>query len=231
MSQGHHASATRGGFRRRLLGRPAPESAPRESTRLEVADGALVAGDAVRPLPADATPDEVLDHYIAFIRDMRGVAKLADLPLRDADLDALASALGGTPREIERRLIELIQCSRREARELRRVILRRQLVVPVAGMALGIGGIGSAAAMSDLTPAASTGGSSNESHPARVIELEYDAPAEAPAEDPAPPPVLEAPAPAPTNNAGEPITRSGSGDDWAEVIAPVTITPDDAPAP
>ena len=231
MSQGHHASPMRRGFRRRSSGRQAAERAPRESTRLEVADGALVAGDAVRPLPSDATPDEVLDHYIAFIRDMRGAAKLADLPLRDADLDALASALGGAPREIERRLIELIQCSRREARELRRVILRRQLVIPVAGMALGVGGIGSAAAMTDLTPPASSSPSGNESHPARVIELEYDVPAD----DAVPPPVLEAPAPAPTpagtNNAGEPITRSGSGDDWAELIAPVTITPDDTSAP
>lgn len=226
----------------RAYGVSAGEVVPsRSHTRLRVADGALVAGETAHPLPADATPEEVLDHYLGFIREMRGARNLDELPLRDADLDTLAEALGGTPKEIERRLVELIHCTRDEARTIRRALLRRRLVVPVAGFALGVGGLGSAAALKD--GAGPTAMITDDAETARTVELDVESPAAppepvepvaapGPAPEPAPEPVAEpAPPPPPeaTNDAGEPITRSGSGEngDWAEVIPPVLITPDD----
>lgn len=198
----------------------------RTQSKLRVDDSALVAGDTSRRLPSDATPEEVLDHYIGFIRDLRGANEMDDLPLRDGDLDALATALGGTPREIERRLVELIHCTKDEARAIRRALLRRRLVVPAAGFVLGMGGLGSAAALADdVTPSSVV---TNDAERARTIELELEPPAP-PAVEAAPAVAEPAPPPQPTNNAGEPITRSGSGEngDWADVIPPVVISPDD----
>lgn len=231
-------AARRAGISRHTLaayerGRPVPEAVAaclarsygispgelvpsRSPSRLEVRDGSLVAGEARRSLPPQASPDDVLDHYLGLIRDVRGATESDDLPLRDADLDALADFLGGTPKAIERRLVELIQCSKEEARALQRAILRRRLVAPAAGFILGIGGLGSATALKADAPAHSI----ESEERARTVDL---APAP-PAADPADPP----PPSGDTNRDGEPITRSGSGEgtDWAEVIDPVVITPD-----
>lgn len=232
MGQGNHARSARRqaspGIGSRLFSRRTSPRLPRTETALAVDSGAITAGSARREIPRDATPDQVLDHYVEFIRELRGAGKLAQLSLREEDLDALASALGDTPREIERRLVELIECSRSEARRLRRAILKRQLVVPVAGFALGIGGLGSATALNGVSPLPQAAVTEDDRASARTIDLEYDAPAPEPAPPAASAPTpAPAPAPAPTNRAGETITRSGSGDDWAEVIDPLVITSDD----
>lgn len=219
----------------RLYGVSSGEVVPsRSPSRLHVGDDALVAGDNHYPLPADATPEEVLDHYLDFIRELRGSPNLDNLPLRDADLDALATALGDTPKQIEQRLIELIHCSKSEAHAIRMALLRKRLVVPAAGFVLGMGGMGSAAALKDQAPKTVI---TDEAETVERIELQVQAPAPVAGERSTPPPAeepspqVDEPAEEPTNSAGEPITRSGTGEngDWAEVIPPLVITADNPP--
>jgi hypothetical protein len=82
------------------------------------------------------------------------------IALRADDLIALSSALGHDTDEVEARIVELLGCSRREARSLHAEMLRRKIVVPVAGLVTGLAvvtGVGVAAA--------STGASGHTSHP------------------------------------------------------------------
>ena len=214
----------------RLYGVTPGEVVPsRSPSRLHVSDAALVAGESQHALPENATPKQVLDHYLDFIRELRGSPDRDGLPLRDADLEVLASALGDSPKQIERRLVELIHCSKEEAREIRRALLRRRLVVPAAGFLLGILGMGSAAALKAETAGAVI---SDKAETVQSVQLEVEVPM-APADEPAlsaDEPVHE---PAPeqtTNSAGEPITRSGTGEngDWAEVIPPLVVSSEES---
>lgn len=203
----------------------------RSHSKLRLADGELTAGDVSRPLPTDASPEEVLDRYLDLIRELRGAGESDDLTLRGADLAALAEWLGGTPKEIERRLVELIHCTQEEARAIRRALLRRRLVVPAAGFVLGMGGLGSAAALNtDVNTAPAVA----DTERARTVDLGGGADQLTPPERaPAPPaeqvaPSAEPPTSPPANSGGESVTRSGSGEggDWAEVIPPVVIAPE-----
>lgn len=190
--------------------------APRHETCLRVTGDALIAGACERPLPADATPEDVLGHYLEFIRTLRNADHLDDVPIRDDDVDALAEALGGTPAEIERRLVELIDCTKRQARAIRKALFRRRLAVPAAGFMFSVSGLGAAVTLKDAEPPVVA-----EAEP-QVLDISggYVRP------DSPEPPAVEAPAPAAEDDA---ITRSGTGvgGDWAEIIDPMVITPED----
>jgi transcriptional regulator with XRE-family HTH domain len=83
------------------------------------------------------TTDEVVKEYAQIVSRLRG-AKAGDaLPLRAADLAVLGSALESDPEEIATRIAAILQCTVEEARTLHREMLRRKVVLPVAGLAAG----------------------------------------------------------------------------------------------
>ena len=83
--------------------------------------------------------DEVLRHVR---RDRRAVcavrSRVTPIALRADDLVALSSALGQDAAQVEARIVELLGCTPREARSLHAEMLRRKLVVPVAGLVAGL---------------------------------------------------------------------------------------------
>ncbi len=104
--------------------------------------------------PVDATAasedaDEVLGTYIGIISRLRQSEPGEPIALRTADLVALSSALGQDPAHVEARIVDLLGCTPREARSLHAELLRRKLVLPVAGLVAGlavVAGIGVAGA-------------------------------------------------------------------------------------
>ena len=69
----------------------------------------------------------------------------AILALRSADIVALAGALGVDRDEIEARIAEVLGCTRAEARRLHGELLRRKVILPVAGLAAGMAAFAGAA--------------------------------------------------------------------------------------
>jgi transcriptional regulator with XRE-family HTH domain len=88
---------------------------------------------------SDATSDEILRSHIDAVRQWRRSGRADKLNFRDSDMRALGKALGTDPDEIEQRLIALTGCSPREARLLRKWLLKALVTIPVAaGLAGGI---------------------------------------------------------------------------------------------
>ena len=119
-------------------------------TTVVVEPGYLHVGGSTATLRSDGShPDEVLKGYLGLLYELRSKKPGTRIPLRDHDLDALADALGGTSDAIEMRLIELMHVSRDEAAALTATLLRRKLIVPVAGLVLGVGLLSGAAKLAD----------------------------------------------------------------------------------
>ena len=80
------------------------------------------------------------------------------IALRADDLVALSSALGRPSEDVEQRIVEILGCTPHEAHSLHAEMLRRKLVVPVAGLVAGLAvvtgvGIGVTNASADRTRA------------------------------------------------------------------------------
>lgn len=104
----------------------------------------ISAGGRVRVLASQAG-DAVLDGYVDLIRELRGAAPGDPLPLRTADLEALAEAIGSDVDDVEARIVEILGCTPEQAAAIHRELLSRRLLRPVATVALG------AAAVAGLT--------------------------------------------------------------------------------
>jgi transcriptional regulator with XRE-family HTH domain len=83
------------------------------------------------------TADEVVQEYARIVARLRNVKSGDALPLRAADLAVLGSALESDPEDIAARIATILHCSVDEARTLHREMLRRKVVLPVAGLAAG----------------------------------------------------------------------------------------------
>ena len=108
-----------------------------------------IAGGTVDTRIDGADSDEVLGTYIEIISRLRQSEPGEPIALRTNDLVALSSALGQDPVQVEERIVELLGCTHREARSLHAELLRRKLVLPVAGLVAGlavVAGIGVASA-------------------------------------------------------------------------------------
>jgi transcriptional regulator with XRE-family HTH domain len=106
----------------------------------------IVVGTEVALLEADG---DVLQVYADLVQRVRYSQPGDPIALRAGDLVALSRALGHDTDVIEARIVELLGCTQREARSLHAEILRRKLVVPVAGLVTGLAvvtGVGVAAA-------------------------------------------------------------------------------------
>ncbi|MDQ3385242.1 MAG: helix-turn-helix transcriptional regulator, partial [Actinomycetota bacterium] len=96
------------------------------------ADGHVAAfGEASDPLAV----------YLSMIYAVRSVERGSRIQLRDDDLDVLAGLVGEDPEEVERRLIELMGCSREEARSLCLLLFRRRVLAAAAALALAVSGV------------------------------------------------------------------------------------------
>ena len=123
---------------------------------LDAATGRLRMGAAERPVEDPSDRDQVYGAYLSLLYAVRGARRGKELPLREADLDALLAIVGDDPERIEQRLVELMGCTAEEASLLRRVLLRHRALTASVGMAAGISAfalVGPSAAETVLTPA------------------------------------------------------------------------------
>jgi len=110
----------------------------RGETPVAFTEGHLVVGTTRAPLRSDEPPtDDVLRSYLGVVYEMRDSKPGSRIPLRDRDLDALATALGSDPEFVETRLVELMDVTREEAAALRVALIRRRILLPAASIALG----------------------------------------------------------------------------------------------
>jgi transcriptional regulator with XRE-family HTH domain len=180
------------------------------------ADGIAI-GDESRVASGAA---DVIAGYVDIVRRLRRVGPGEPLPLRSTDLVALAGALGHDRAEIEARIAEVLGCSPAEARRLHGELLRRKVIVPVAGLAAGL------AAFAGTAYAAQAGGSTHGSTPTTV------APAAAPTTTPTtagPPATVPAlrvipPSPATTTT----TVPAPPAPKWSPVPAPAAAAAADA---
>jgi transcriptional regulator with XRE-family HTH domain len=161
------------------------------------ADGRLILGPDELAL-AGASPDGVLEAYAEILRRVRRAKPGEPVPLRAADIAALSAALETDTDTVEARLAAILGCSREEAHALHRELLRRRVVLPVAGLAAGV------AALAGVHAAQAAPGDDRRVGPAPAAPTATAPPTTAPAPAaPAPGPVA---APATTVPAAAPAT-------------------------
>ncbi|MGQ0824163.1 MAG: helix-turn-helix domain-containing protein [Actinomycetota bacterium] len=162
---------------------------------VRIDDGYLVVDHDAQPVAGAGGERAVLESYTELLRRLRTVRPGQPVPLRACDLAALSTALGTDSNEIELQIVELLGCSRDEAAALRIELLRRKVILPVAGLAAGIAMLTGAqwhpAAHSDAPDQPPVPVATVESLPETTLIAEH---AVAPVVDlPAPPPIEIAP--------------------------------------
>jgi transcriptional regulator with XRE-family HTH domain len=209
------------------------------ATRVPIAADAqeIAVGSEVPPLDLDGD-DEVLRKYAHLVQRVRHAQPGEPIALRSDDLVALSRALGHDPDHVEARIVELLGCTHGEARSLHAEILRRKLVVPVAGLVTGLAvitGVGvAAAATTHATSAHHTSAPTTSAPPTTAAPTAVTPTTDAPAPVAAPaPPTTEAPAPPtteapPTTQAPAPAPPTTEAPAAAPVPKPV-ITTDTTP--
>jgi transcriptional regulator with XRE-family HTH domain len=100
-------------------------------------DDRLVLGDNVRYVNTDDT-DDVLSGYVEIVARLRRSKPGEPVALRATDVAALGAALGADTHRIETRIVALLGCSRAEAKALHAELLRRKVILPVAGLAASV---------------------------------------------------------------------------------------------
>ncbi len=102
----------------------------------QIDDGSLAIGAQARRV--GSAPGDVIAGYIDIVHRLRATEPGDPLALRTADIIALAGALGQDRDAIEQRIAEVLGCSPTEARRLHGELLRRKVILPVAGLAAGM---------------------------------------------------------------------------------------------
>jgi transcriptional regulator with XRE-family HTH domain len=103
---------------------------------VEIGSGDLAVGDVRQPVGTDV--DDVIAGYIDIVQRLRSTGPGDPLSLRTVDIIALAGALGRDRETIEQRIAEVLGCTPAEARHLHGELLRRKVILPVAGLAAGM---------------------------------------------------------------------------------------------
>jgi transcriptional regulator with XRE-family HTH domain len=134
------------------------ELAAQFATRMpiQVDDRRIAVGSKTEVLESNDS-DSVLRTYVAIVARLRNSQPGAPIALRADDVVALSSALGQDAGQVEARIVEILGCSAHEAHSLHTEMLRRKLVVPVAGFVAGLAvvagvGIGVANAATNPSP-------------------------------------------------------------------------------
>jgi transcriptional regulator with XRE-family HTH domain len=102
-----------------------------------VIDNQRVAIGAVEQ-PVGPDSSDVIAGYVDIVQRLRNSGQGDPLALRTVDIAALAGALGCDRDEIEERISSVLGCSRTEASRLHNELLRRKVILPVAGLAAGM---------------------------------------------------------------------------------------------
>jgi transcriptional regulator with XRE-family HTH domain len=97
----------------------------------------LVVGTEAQALESDDA-DELLRHYVEIVSRLRQSQPGEPIALRADDLLALSNALGQDADYVEARIVDLLGCTPYEAHSLHSEMLRRKLVMPIAGLVAGI---------------------------------------------------------------------------------------------
>jgi len=104
---------------------------------IQLQDRRLVVGTESRALESDDS-DELLAHYVEIVSRLRQSQAGQPIALRADDLVALSSALGQDSKHVEARIVDILGCTPYEAHSLHSEMLRRKLVLPLAGLVAGI---------------------------------------------------------------------------------------------
>ncbi len=104
---------------------------------IQLDDRRLVVGTESRALESDDS-DEMLAQYVAIVSRLRQSQPGEPLALRADDLVALSNALGQDSARVEARIVDLLGCTPFEAHSLHSEMLRRKLVMPLAGLVAGL---------------------------------------------------------------------------------------------
>jgi len=184
------------------------------ATRLpiEVDNRRIAVGNEVQTL-GSADTDEVLRTYVSIVARLRNSQPGTPIALRADDVVALSTALGQDADQVEARIVEILGCTPHEAHSLHMEMLRRKLVVPVAGFVAGLAvvtgvGVGVANASTNSAP--------------QVAPAPITAPA--PAHVSAAPPTTVAAKPAATPVTAAPAAEAPAVETPAPAAAPTPTT-------
>ena len=123
--------------------------------------------------------DAVIAGYVEIIHRLRDAKAGEPLALRSADVVALAAALGRDAEVIEQQIVDVLGCTPAEAHRLHGEMLRRKVILPVAGLAAGMAAL-AGAAYATHSPSSPSSGTSIDTRP-----IVASAPATAPTTAPA----------------------------------------------
>lgn len=203
---------------------------------LEVDDRRIAVGHDVKLIESDET-DEVLRTYVSIVARLRTSEPGTPIALRADDVVALSSALGQDADRVEARIVELLGCTAHEAHSLHMEMLRRKLVVPVAGFVAGLAvvtsvGVGVAQAATNTAPRSPA--SISMPAPATYVSTPPTTVAAKPVVTPVTvAPAVETPTPAPvvtpTTAAPVVVEAEPAATPAAQPLPRPVITPDDTP--
>jgi transcriptional regulator with XRE-family HTH domain len=209
---------------------------------IQLDDRRIVVGTESRSLESDDA-DEMLGKYVEIVARLRSSQPGEPIALRADDLVALSSALGQDSELVEARIVELLGCTSFEAHSLHSEMLRRKLVLPLAGIVAGLAmmsGAGIAqASTASHAPAQDSVGHVAAAHIAAghiaagnvvTAVVAPSPPTTVVVKPPVPTPATDAPATdAPPADA--PATDAPAADAPAETVAPESAQASEAPAP
>jgi transcriptional regulator with XRE-family HTH domain len=197
---------------------------------LDVDERRVIVGDEVATL--DSTEgEEVLGKYVELVARVRRSQPGEPIALRVDDLIALSTAIGRDADDVEARIVELLGCSRQEARSLHAEMLRRKLVLPVAGFVAGlaiVGGVGIASASNPPSPGPAGNGAEVVEHVATVshdVEVPPTTQPAPPTTEAAPPTTVAPPPPVVDEPADDPVVSTPAAEPHARPV----VTPDTTP--
>ena len=107
---------------------------------IDLTEGQVAVGGAAVSFAAP-DPQQILTNYLALVYSLRGLPVGTPIPLRQADLVVLGDALQQSPREVSSSLGRMMIGGTDQVRDHARG-LRRRLVVPVAGILVGLTAVG-----------------------------------------------------------------------------------------
>jgi transcriptional regulator with XRE-family HTH domain len=103
---------------------------------IDLTEGHLSVGER-RVSISGRNPDQILTNYLALVYALRGLPVGTSIPLRQVDLGVLGQALDLSTRDVGRSLGQMMTAEHTAVRDHART-LRRRLVVPVAGILVGV---------------------------------------------------------------------------------------------
>jgi len=154
----------------------------------------MVVGAEVATLESD-DGDEVLGKYVGLVARLRQSQPGEPIALRTDDLVALSNAIGRNTDDVEARIVEVLGCTPREAHSLHAEMLRRKLVLPVAGLVAGLAIVTGVGVANASNPPSAPTVPPTDTAVQQTVPVSHNIPAPTPTTDPAPPTTQPAPPP------------------------------------